>query len=267
MVTSSGYEEHVLCPFHDDKNASASWNYRKGMFYCHTCKTGFNLRQMGEKLKMDLRDMTIDRVMTSDQFKLELFAPEHPIPGPRALTPKMLDYLKGRQISLKAIRAYFYGTADGLGVMIRPVNRQLKLCCSITRVMEPPPGHPRYYVNGIKPALWPLEELQAEYETLIIVEGIFSRVRIGDVLNNLPIAHRVGVLSLLGSSIKEDELRPILDQVKWKRLVFLFDDDFAGHSGASFARVLFPLAEAFVVSKKLDEISTKNLDRFVRKFI
>lgn len=267
VTGSSGYEEHVICPFHDDRNASASWNYRKGMFYCHTCKIGFNLRQISERLDFDVSEIDIRSIAETEHFKLELFT-DLPKLAPRTpLTAKMSKYLRGRNLKSYMSNLYFSGTLDKLGVSIYPPNRLSVPCCSITRVMEPKPGHPRYYVRGEKPALWPMDELKDEYNVIFVVEGIFSRLLISQCLDELPIDHQSAAFSMLGSTIKEEELKQIFDQIKYKRALFLFDDDFAGNIAANTMKVLVPTAESYVVSKKLDMLSPEGLQRFVRRFV
>jgi DNA primase len=46
VTGTSGGEELVVCPFHDDHNASATWNPKSDLFYCFTCGEGMNLEQL-----------------------------------------------------------------------------------------------------------------------------------------------------------------------------------------------------------------------------
>lgn len=272
VVSASGYEEHILCPFHDDKSSSASWNYQKGMFYCQTCKVGFNLRQMASKMKLDLKELSVESFWDERYFSLEFFAKETIIEAPIKLTPTMQLYLDRRGIGPRMIRKYFSGTKDYKGVMIQPTDYNGKVQCSITRIMNPKPKQPRYYVKGEKPAIWPFNEFWLEFHTIVFVEGIFSRVLAEQALgfcrfDTTAYGTPLGIYSMLGSSLKEEELTNILGQTKYERLVFLFDNDYAGECGAKSAKLLFPMAETYVLSKKLDEISAEALTKFIARFI
>jgi hypothetical protein len=266
VSTSSGYEEHVFCPFHDDHNASASWNYRKGMFYCQVCKSGFNLRQITNRLSLDLAELSNGLQFNSESFKLELFRKEEKFPPTLPLSKAQSSYLLGRKLKSQML-SFFNGSIDGKSVIIEPTDYNGTKVCSISRVMTAKKGQPRYYVVGEKPALWPMNQLMEEYSTLILVEGIFSRLLLAQTLAMYPLYDDVGVFSLLGSSLKESELKGVLEQTLNKRIVFLFDNDFAGEVGATSAKDMFPMAEVYTLTNKLDEISLNSLDKFVHKLI
>ena len=278
VVSQSGQEEHVYCPFHDDKTASASYNWSKGLFYCHTCKTGFNIRQLVKKLKLDMEELTeaaTPSILSDGQsFRIEMFEPETELMEGYPLTEEGRRYItKMRRLSDETATRHFSSThpSYSAGVTIYPMNLDGKQVCSITRkIYENGPA--KYIVRGEKPPFWPLGELDSDYGTLIFVEGVFSRLLMNDFLNKyllieeLGFTAPIGVFSLLGSTLKPT-LKDLLAQIEFERLVFLFDDDFGGEEGVRRAQKMFPFAESFVVKQELDKMTDSQLYRLLENFM
>ena len=273
VAGGSGQEEHVYCPFHDDKTASASYNHVKGVFYCQTCKVGYNITQLVKKLELGkdfLDDIAFAAPFAPENFDLELFAPEAEIPEGTEIPPFAMQYLcLERQLTRSQAVHYFKMTDKRQGVTIYPTDFHGNVVCSITRILGAKRPKPRYMVRGEKPPLWPLNELLSDYGTLIIVEGIFSRLRLERILEEMirdgePAASQIGTMSLLGSTLKT-EVKYYLDQVQTDRLVFLFDDDFGGEKGAVIAAKTFPHAEVYKVKQEIDTLPSTGLMKLIRR--
>ena len=61
VVRSAGNEEYLLCPFHSDTKPSASYNRRKGMFFCYVCQIGLNVEQLSKRLGVEIELEEEDR--------------------------------------------------------------------------------------------------------------------------------------------------------------------------------------------------------------
>ena len=263
----SGFEKHVICPFHDDKKPSASFNEEKGLFYCQVCKIGMNVEQLSKRMGVEIDDLeVVDRPRS---FSLELVKEKDPIVEGSILFGEGLDYLLDRGLTRETIRRYFRLGSSPDAPMIICKDQRLEKVSSISRVLPPNDLSVKYIVKGKKPPLWPFEDFAYEYETLIFVEGIFSRLRLNQVLESGGYKgyneDDIGVFSLLGARIPKN-LDLIISQTVFEQLVFLFDDDTAGHIAAELAIVAFPFATVQCIKNEIDEMSDKLLIKLLRRY-
>lgn len=57
VTRMSGEDELVICPFHEDRNASAWFSPKKELFFCSVCGVGYNLRQLVKLLDLVWEDI------------------------------------------------------------------------------------------------------------------------------------------------------------------------------------------------------------------
>jgi len=263
----SGDEVHVLCPFHDDSRPSASFNQAKGLFYCHACGTGMTVETLAKRLKVDVSEIGPIELIPGS-FSIELIKKETEIDFGFPIDEEVFTYLDSRKITRDSARAYFRKRiTPQVGALITLKNHKDIIIGTTSRIFPPNDTKVKYLVSGDKPCLWPFQEFEYEYNTLIFVEGIFSRIRLVQVLEECDYAedYSVGVFSLLGARVNKD-LAPILAQTDAKNVIFLFDNDNAGHQAIATANQMFPLARALAVNHEIDRLPDNKLKRLIEKF-
>ena len=210
-------EVSIPCPFHDDTDASASINLEKGMFNCHSANCGKSYRHLSA-LAEALREQEGDDlpepvvapvpVMSVDPTGLEELAlsylasrgfPEAEVPGMEfevETTPGLptTGYL--------LIKSRAYGD--------RFVGRNLLRN-----------DNPRYYNSPGEKDLFFLDTYDPHGDHVWLVEGIFDAAS----LAHLGITQ---IAAALGSKVSPQYLYSIRHQT----VFILFDDDYAGYSGA-----------------------------------
>jgi len=238
----SGFNEVIsVCPFHDDHSPSLSFNIESGLYYCFSCGASGNASQLALALGG-----------TANRGRLKLKRQKDYSREWRVLLSNPLadtsDYLNRRgvtigQIIRYGIRVNFDSNGKENGVIFPLPNHQGEIIGVCLRKFE---GWPRYNYFGIKPLLYPMEEINFHpQEKTIITEGIFG------FLN----AKRNGLTALTTMSALVK--RGVYDWLGSINPIVIFDDDFAGYLGA--ARVIKSVghARAILPGLETDECSSE----------
>ena len=224
----SGSEELVICPFHDDNHASATWNPKSDLFYCFTCGIGMNLEQLLTR--------------TGNKIDSELFYTDYDVPPKLDLTKDdhswdmgvsgYSNYLKRRGISVSACKRYGVTLGDlGKRIIFPSVDLGGKTEGIICRYVDPGTG-PRYRKSGRMFPVWPMDKLVGTMygEYIIVTEGIFSCLRIATVSKVFK------VVSLTGAKANRDIVRTLMPF----NPIFIYDRDDAGKRAAAQMKRLRP---------------------------
>ena len=228
VAGASGGEELVMCPFHDDHHASATWNPKHDLFYCFTCGVGMNLEQLliktGNKIDAEMfyedYDLPVDLDLSRDEPEWDMGVTGYS------------NYLKDRGISIGACKKYGVNLADGGERIIFPSrNLDGKTEGIICRYIHPGSG-PRYRKSGRMFPVWPMDHLVGSIygEYIIVTEGVFSALRIATVSNTFKVFALSGAKANSGIVATLSAFNPI----------FLYDDDLAGKRAAKTMKCLRP---------------------------
>lgn len=228
VVGASGGEELVMCPFHDDHHASATWNPKSDLFYCFTCGIGMNLDQLLRR--------------TGNTIDSELFYEDYDIPPKLDLSREdthwevgvsgYSQYLKDRGISPEVCKQYGVNLGDSAERIIFPsVNLGGVTEGIICRYIHEGSG-PRYRKTGRMFPVWPMDLLvgMSYNEYIIVTEGLFSALRIASVSKVFK------VVALSGAKANTD----IAGVLSAYQPIFLYDRDLAGRRAAKAMKKIRP---------------------------
>lgn len=235
VVKVVGHEARVICPFHDDHTPSASFNIKKGKFYCFACGAKSTAKRLAAELggtNTSLHSPVTLRRREDDREWRPLLS------GKLAFDS---DYLYRRKITRKQIEHYgILELNDGsIGFPLHdPEGRITGLLARRTAIRGP---SPRYILHGSRPVVWPAAEV-GNSQSPILVEGIFGALRLRSAGYSGFATLGVGALSRV-----VDVFNGRTQAKVW------FDNDFAGHVGA--AKLLYSLGLSVVIPE-----SKKGLD-------
>ena len=256
VTGASGGEELVMCPFHDDHHASATWNPKHDLFYCFTCGIGMNLEQLltktGNKIDAELfyedYDLPVDLDLSRDEPEWD--------EGSAGYS----EYLKGRGISFLACQKYGINLADGGERIIFPSrNLDGKTEGIICRYIHPGSG-PRYRKTGRMFPVWPMDRLVGlkHGEYIIITEGVFSALRIATVDATFK------VFALSGAKANSD----IVAALSPFNPIFLYDGDPAGKRAARTMKHLRPDWSVLISKPAPDDmIADEQIKKLIAKLL
>lgn len=223
-----------LCVFHNDRNASLSFNVKKGVYFCYGCGAKGNVRRLARETGGHVRVAPFEPPTPSELEEQWLKL----LNGPLALDD---GYLKSRGVTKKQVKRFGIRKHKD-GVVIPLFGKDQKLCGVLMRRYA---GKVRYLTLGEKPPLWPLWMLdEVSYgDKVAVVEGVFG-VLAAD-------RGSVPALASLGASVKMSA-HPYLSN---RQVRVVFDDDFAGYLGAS--RILFmnPSTEVVCPAPEADQLT------------
>lgn len=250
VTRSSGDEEYVICPWHDDKSPSASYNRRKGMFYCYVCHLGLNLEQLLKKL--GLEDMPLDEEREPEDF--DLLGEQLPLDlGSQIGTEGY--YLKR---GIGTLTMFKYGARWKAGTpeaAVLPIyDLQSSLVGVMYRYLHPEMTGTRYKVIGDPTPLWPMPLFkEIDNNPIIVTEGAFSAMRISSWFAENHLSSNC--FALLGAKASQR----VVDMLKGFSPVFLYDNDLAGRTACRQMRRLFPTAPSWTLSTAPDDMTDEEL--------
>lgn len=202
----------VPCPFHNDSNASASLNWKKGVLHCFTCNKGWPLTRVEEHL-------------TAQEEPQEVFTPTEPL----AISEEELLTIGGQLLEDRGVAdaveaAPFHEVSVDTnpesplwGYLVfdlgdgREVARYL---------LESDKAHPRYRnSSGHKGLTWVTADDGAS--PVWLTEGIFDALSLAAV-GVAPVA------AVLGSSMSDAQRY----ELRGRTAYLAFDNDVAGFRGA-----------------------------------
>lgn len=245
-----GHEVTVICPFHNDRSPSATFNTKTGLFYCFVCKLGLNAWSLAKRLdiKYDIEaeptPLATSGVPLGDDFewRQSFFG---------AKSAKRSVYLKSRGVTPEQIEQFDIRENDD-GIIFPLFNAKGSLVGTQTRYKSR--STPRYRTQGVKPPVWPMSVFPPTEGQIILAEGIFGALNL----------RRAGLngFATMGSGIPKKSwltLAPF-----GSRITTIFDNDSAGQAGAlriaqtTGALTVWPGAE-------VDELDADELQVLVEK--
>lgn len=240
VINVKGDECLVLCPYHNDRHPSASFNVRKGLFHCFTCGVNANVKEIAFTCQGVIRYIDDDQIRVVHKGKKEW---THLLYEPLAIDNA---YLRSRKVSNDLVEK-FEIRQHSTGVLFPLKDKMGKYIGMLERRYA---GVPKYFFYGERPALWPFVNLYQDSEYLFVTEGVFG------VLNAERCgANAVSVLSATGISLA-------IPYLNGRNCVAVFDDDFSGYVAASKM-----LIHGFKVANppvEADEISCYQWRAFLR---
>lgn len=173
-VRQSGDEALCLCPYHDDRHPSASFNVRKGLFFCYTCGASKNAQQLAKDLGGEVVDLTMsDPTVALPRLEDEYEAWSKFLGFPWALNN---DYLRSRQVTNYQVINHRIMDYNGRGVIFPMMNLKEDVGV-VVRQLE---REPRYLILGKRPPVWPMDLIpqMTEADRIFVVEGVFGVLRL-----------------------------------------------------------------------------------------
>jgi hypothetical protein len=231
----AGDEVIVWCPYHDDHNPSATFNTATGLFYCFSCGTGKQAKEIARDLGGIITDQPIRKTVHEepgiDWRTRFMFAP-------KAFNN---EYLKNRQVPWIAIdKLQIREVEEGI---VFPLFSDATGTVSGVQVrrysMEP-----KYVFYGDRPAVYPLTGFPVE-GPVYLVEGIFSVIR----------GRRAGfnVFAVMGAQSLVGALKYFYDRSK---VFAILDPDEAGYiASAKLASIGISCCK---IPFEADEMSVKD---------
>lgn len=259
VVGGAGAEELVKCPFHDDKNASASWNPKSNLFYCFTCGFGMGLEQL---LSAMGKEIDIEAFMDEREehvVELDLSRPARMSFSEGYCNYN--EYLELRGVSEEVCKDYgvtvsgdgskvFFTVTDHIGKTVGRISRNVYASST------------RYIKVGDQRPVWPMDRLYSSPygEYVLVTEGLFSCLRIASV------DKRMSVFALAGAKAN----MYIVAALSSFNPIFIYDRDKAGIAAARKMKKLKP--EWIVLTSKVapddmleDSLITKLIDKILDK--
>jgi DNA primase len=259
VVRSSGNEENIVCPFHEDSAPSATYNKAKGLFYCFVCGTGYNNQQLAEKLGLEWEDVE-DSVNILEDF--DLLSEESLLEmGDKCVSN---EYLTKRGID--SLIADFYEIRYKGGMfpaVVLPVTT-LKGITIGAVYRHTASGFSRYIKVGKMTPIWPMHILNY-YDPgrpIIVTEGAFSAMRLATVWSDFHFPEKIVLpVATLGAMASQE----ILDVLSHLKPIFLYDDDEAGNRACRKMRKISRLCKAYTLSTSPDDMDTEQLSELAWK--
>lgn len=255
VVRSAGNEEYCLCPFHTDTKPSASYNRRKGLFYCYVCQLGLNTVQLSSRLGLSITDLD-EWVKINEEPEEYNFVNE----DERIELGQFIyhDYFQKRGIGKESILEYgvSWKSSEPEATVFPIVSMQGNVQGAVYRYQNMEAAGTRYKKIGQMSQLWPLPFLKRakEGEVIYIVEGGFSALRIHTAFVRLNEPPPV-ILALFGARANSD----IADLVRPFKPVFLYDKDNAGQHACRRMRRVMPTCHAWTLTMAPDDMSFERI--------
>lgn len=164
----SGEEAIVRCPFHDDHSPSSSINVVTGVFHCFSCGANSSAEHLATQLGgeviwvPDNRGLRrVDGGEVETDWRSLLLAP----------VAFGNEYLHDRGVTDKLIAKYgIRENEDGIIFPLKDISGRI---CGVQ--VRHYVRKPKYIFHGVRPALFPFENLTAKpKDPLFIVEGVFG---------------------------------------------------------------------------------------------
>lgn len=168
VVRSMGEEVLVMCPYHSDRNASAEYNLPLGLFYCFTCQTARNAKQLAEDLGGYLSPVG-EVLEIYSAFRGQEEAWLNLTRNPLA---RDNEYLMDRLVTNRQVETHgLLASPDGI---IFPIKNKFQKVTGVQ--IRHYDKKPKYKIFGQKQAVWP-SRMFAYPGDLFITEGVFGALR------------------------------------------------------------------------------------------
>jgi hypothetical protein len=250
VISTSGGEELVRCPFHDDVKPSAWFNPQKGLFWCAVCQLGLNMHQLTKRLgvELDIEEVTgppADYNFINDIPLLDLGVRiYHSYFSLRGIDPEIIDAYDVR-----------WKESEHAAAVLPVVTISHETVGVVYRYQDAAAAGVRYKKMGVQYPIWPMSLLRTvpEGAQIIVTEGPWSAMRIATVMMR---ADEVGtVVSTMGALANQR----IVDVLQPFRPVFLYDADKAGRTACRKMRKLAPQWGSWVIQNAPDDAHDREI--------
>jgi DNA primase len=237
IMSVSGVEAKLRCPFHLDKTPSARFNLSNGLFHCFGCGHSANAYQLAKEFGGELSKIDIALIPRTDYEEREWLQLSYSKLATRS------KYLEKRKVTPEQIKEFgILRSKDGILFPIHNKNGTLVGLQERRFSLEP-----KYMLHGQRTAVWPMSNLRYEY--LLLVEGVFGVLRAD--LFGIPAVCTMGA-SAIPQAAKVLEGRTIK---------IVFDDDLAGYLGAYSFMMLHRTSAAVLPGLEVDEASKREFEK------
>lgn len=264
VTRMSGMDELVICPFHEDRNASAWFSPKKELFFCSVCGVGYNLRQLVKLLDIICEDI-IDNDERDDEPVYNLIDDEaYILRGVKTYHP----YFGQRGISQVVAERYGLRWDSSVEAAVLPItDAHGKENGCLLRYLYPEHHGTRYRFLGDTSAIWPMKFLPLDsYDNdMIVTEGGWSAMRLSTWIERIQQdwMPQFYVYSLLGA--KANGIISQLLSYRKGSVIFLYDNDRAGRRACQKMRRLMPQAHCYTLSKSPDDMDDDEIEELLTK--
>lgn len=227
VVSKSEDEEICICPFHADNTASASFNTKKGLFYCFVCQIGYTVEQLSNKFDVEF-EPNEDEI---DDFWNHIFISEvtNRLYGN---TIEDWDYLNKRNISKEIVAKHHLEFSNSENAIVIPIFDLygIRIGVQLRNVNK---GW-RYKKIGEQTIVWPFQNLllMDHSKIALIVEGVFSVMRFETIYKG----NRIIPFAFMGAKHQKE----LLQCFNGFNVLIRYDNDKAGIDAANRAVKLYP---------------------------
>ena len=231
----------VRCPVHEDRDPSLSVNLDNGLWICFGCGAKGNIIGLAERFGVTLDD---DAIALSRARSLDLPEPSVDFAdrGKELAASLFLhrpqvivDYINGRSLSPLTVRHFSMGYDHGKNAVAMPywdgdVVTGIKYRTGDGKKFSEPGSHYGIYnVDNVR-----------QKPIVVLCEGESDTHAAWSALTSMGISgtivREVGVGGLSGASISPERWEVLSVDLLWaKKVIVIFDNDEAGHRGASIA--------------------------------
>ncbi len=239
VTKMSGGQELVLCPFHNDRHASAWWNPTKELFYCAVCGLGLNAVQLANRLGLEHEEVVEWDVEPEDFNLVDESEPwnlgvneYHEYFKQRGICPTVIDRCGIR---------WKYTEPEAAVIPLCDINDNVQGVQY--RYLDVEKAGTRYKTFGKVPPVWPMQRLPKLHEgqMVMVVEGAWSALRLETFSTENEHSYPPA-FALLGAKANEE----IVEVLRPFQAVYLYDNDDAGRRACRKMRELSPLSWSFV---------------------
>lgn len=245
---TSGGEELVLCPFHDDRKASAWFHPKKELFYCAVCNMGLNGRQLAARMGLEYEGIKAYGDEEPPDFDLYDSSP------PLELGEEFYAmYMSQRGVKHSTCIEYGVRWKGGPSpAAVFPITTLGRVIVGAQyRYEKPELEGTRYRIIGDVTPVWPMHNLYAlaPGSLLVVTEGVFSALRLHSFMEKNGVTG-IYPFALMGAKANTR----ILQLLSHLKPFFLYDKDDAGYKACTKMRSLGSDVRAFV-TKSPDDMS------------
>jgi hypothetical protein len=243
-----------LCPFHNDKNASAMIFLDNMWFICFVCHLSMPLEKALDGAGLD--PSGVERIRTFED--LDLMTESYKV---KPCSKMALHYLEGRGVTTGWLPKYIVSPTSDAGVGFAftaggvPVGAQVRLFPHNVSGKGS-----RYIFEGRRlPWFGDMASAFTEKNKLFVFEKAFATLKAAIVVRNLGLP--IAVVSAVGSNVDSG----LLDMAG-VNTTFFFDNDEAGVRAARRTKDRTP-SRVIVAAKLLDELDDVDMEAYLRKYL
>lgn len=266
---TSGGEQLLICPFHNDRSPSAWWNPIKDVFYCAVCGYGLSARQLAQKLGLNPDDFAEEEEeFGSELFDYDLTEIDVDYMDTIIQYDEYPDYMQERNISREAMKLMKVGMLHSLTASSHAIHFNMTTVLGrrtgyVHRLILGSRDGRRYQKVGKMQPLWPAERLATMPVAIpfLVFEGPFSAMR--NTSYWLEKGIETNSFAMMGAHYNIG----LVDMVRNLKPIFLYDHDKAGINACYQMRKILPSAPSFTLPISVDDMDDKQIENMHLKLM